>query len=69
MRRELAYEFQASFDRELARRRLEHSGKEFVAVRQPAGDLELAEVVVLEVEGEAVGQNDGEAGEDDAVNK
>ena len=69
MRRELAYELQASFDRELARRRLEHSGKEFVAVRQPAGDLELAEVVVLEVEGEAVGQNDGEAGEDDVVNK
>ena len=32
-------------------------------------NLELAEVVVLEVEGEAVGQNDGEAGEDDAVNK
>ena len=58
MRRELAYEFQASFDRELARRRLEHSGKEFVAVRQPAGDLELAEVVVLEVEGEAVGQSE-----------
>ena len=43
-----AVQLQATFDLEAERRRLEHSGKVFVAVRQPAGDLELAEVLVVE---------------------
>ena len=32
-----------------AERRAEHSGRSFVAVRQPTGELELAEVVVVKV--------------------
>ena len=34
---------------EEAKRRAEHSGRSFVAVRQPTGELELAEVVVVKV--------------------
>ena len=34
---------------EEAKRRAEHSGRSFVAVRQPTGELELAEVVVVVV--------------------
>ena len=47
--------FEEQFDLEMrarvedAKRRAQHSGRSFVAVRQPTGELELAEVVVVVV--------------------
>lgn len=54
-RDERARVFDEQFDIEMrarveeAKRRAEHSGRSFVAVRQPTGELELAEVVVVKV--------------------
>ena len=54
-RDERARVFDEQFDIEMrarveeAKRRAEHSGRSFVAVRQSTGELELAEVVVVKV--------------------
>ena len=59
--------FNEQFDLEMrarvedAKRRAEHSGRSFVAVRQPTGELELAEVVVVVV---AADEEDGDCAAD-----